>query len=186
MIRLFIAIDIPEDIREFISHIGGALPGTKPVPRSQIHLTLKFLGDTEPYMENRIVTVLSTVQQKPFPLAIRSVGHFPPRGTPRVIWAGVDPVQHVVKLHNKIEKTLADTGVERDRRKFSPHITLTRLNKIPIARITRFLTEYSMLHTPSFLVSEFHLYSSTLTPKGAIHTKEATFTFNALSNEAPR
>ncbi len=175
MIRLFVALDIPEDVRMFICNMGASIPGAKPVPSDQIHLTLKFLGDTEPYKLEEIVIALATLQQQKITIAIRSVGHFPPRGAPRVIWAGVDPVQNIVKLRNKVEKSLAEIGIERERRKFSPHITLARLNSSPIHQVTRFLAENAMFETPQFSLSEFQLYSSTLTPKGAIHTREATF-----------
>lgn len=175
MIRLFVAIDIPDNIRMLVQNMGGSIPGAKPVPSRQTHLTLKFLGDIESILQDEIEFALATVQHEPITIAIRSVGHFPPRGTPRVIWAGVDPVQHIVKLRNKIEKNLADIGIARDKQKFSPHITLARLKNAPISRVTRFLAENSMLESPPFCVSTFQLYSSKLTPKGAIHTKEATF-----------
>jgi 2'-5' RNA ligase len=175
MIRLFIAIDIAEDIRMLICNMGGSIPGAKSVPSSQIHLTLKFLGDTESSLLDEIVYALAAIEHEPITIAIRSVGHFPPRGAPRVIWTGIHPVHNVVKLRNKVEKTLVDIGIERDKRKFSPHITLARLKNSPISRVTRFLADNSMLETPPFSITEFQLYSSTLSQKGAIHIKEATF-----------
>lgn len=175
MIRLFIAIDIPEDIRMLLCGMGSSIPGARPVPTEQLHLTLKFLGDTETSVIPDIIDALGTIHQEPFTTAIRSVGHFPPRGIPKVIWAGVDPPLDIIKLRNKIEKSLADIGFERERRKFSPHITLARLKNSPVKRVSRFLAENSMMETPPFQVAAFQLYSSTLTAQGAVHTKEMTF-----------
>lgn len=175
MVRLFVALDIPDNIRMLIGGMGGSIPGAKTVPTEQIHLTLKFLGDTESSRVEVIETALASIRHEAINAAIRSVGHFPPRGNPTVLWAGVHPTESLIKLRNKVEKSLGDIGIPRDKRKFSPHITLARLKNPPLQRVSRFLAENSTLETPSFTIDELHLYSSILTPKGAAHTREATF-----------
>lgn len=170
MIRLFVAIDIPDDIRMLICGMGSSLPGARAVPTEQLHLTLKFIGDVENSMLSDINEALSTVLHAPFQMCLKKVGHFPPRGMPRVLWIGVEPTLEVTHLRNKVERALFQIGIPRENRKFSPHVTLARLKNSPLKRVTQFLAGNSLLMTPDFKVDTFQLYSSTLTPKGAIHT----------------
>lgn len=172
MIRLFTAIDLPESITPLIGSLGGTIPGSRPVPADQLHLTLKFIGEVDTAMLPDIREALHTIRMAPLTLALQGVGHFPPRGTPKVIWAGVTPVTELVLLRNKVEKALFDIGIARERRKFSPHLTLCRLRDSPIGRVSRFLAENSHFATPPFTVDEFRLYSSILSNKGAVHTVE--------------
>ncbi|WP_136808557.1 RNA 2',3'-cyclic phosphodiesterase [Desulfosediminicola flagellatus] len=175
MKRLFIAIDIPDDIRMLICGMGSSIPGSRTVPTDQLHLTLKFLGDVETSLIEDINEALATVSQLIFRICLKHVGHFPPRGNPRVLWVGIDPVIETIKLRNDIERVLWEIGIPRDTRKFSPHITLARLRNSPIKRVTQFLAGNSLFETPPFSVDRFHLYSSTLSAKGAAHTSESTF-----------
>ena len=182
MLRLFVAIDIPEDIRILMCGMGATIPGARPVPTDQLHLTLKFLGDTEPGLLADIRQALAAIEHGPIMMSLAGVGHFPPRGTPQVLWAGVEPAMEVISLRNQVEKTLAAIGIERDRRKFSPHITLARLRNSPLKRVIQFLAGNSLFTTPSFTVREFHLYSSTLSTKGAVHTLQASFPLVGAGN----
>jgi 2'-5' RNA ligase len=175
MLRLFVAVDIPEDIRTLVCGMGATIPGSRAVPTEQLHLTLKFLGDMESGMLLDIRQALAVIAHEPFSMSLKTVGHFPPRGNPRVLWVGIHPVQEVVSLRNKVEKALSDIGIEREKRKFSPHVTLARLKDSPIQRVSQFLAGNSLFETPSFRIDEFQLYSSTLTPRGAIHTIQESF-----------
>lgn len=170
MLRLFVAVDLPEDISVLICGMGASIPGGRPVAPEQLHLTLKFIGDVESGMLPDIKTALHTISHPPFPLAIKGIGHFPPRGTPKVVWAGVSPVDKLTELRNKVERALYGAGIPKERRKFAPHITLARLKNSPIKRVSRFLAENSLLETPPFTISAMHLYSSTLSSSGAVHT----------------
>lgn len=170
MIRLFVAIDMPEDIRSLVCGMGGAIPGSRPVSEDQLHLTLKFIGEVETGMLHDIKESLHDIHYPAFALSLKGVGHFPPRGAPKVLWAGIDPVSEVTALRNKIEKNLSFIGIERERRKFSPHVTLARLKNSPVKKVARFMAENSFLDTPRFQITEFRLYSSSLTAKGAVHT----------------
>lgn len=183
MKRLFVAIDVPDDIRMLICGMGGSLPGSRVVPTEQLHLTLKFLGDVETSLIADINEALATISYSPFKICLKNVGYFPPRGNPRVLWVGIDPVLETIHLRNGVEKALSDIGIERDRRKFSPHITLARLKNSPIKRVTQFLAGNSFFETPAFTVDRFHLYSSTLSYKGAAHTLESTFYLGDQENQ---
>jgi 2'-5' RNA ligase len=183
MIRLFVAVDIPEDIRNLVCGMGGTIPGARAVPLEQLHLTLKFIGDVESGMLQDIKEALTEITTPPFSICLKSVGHFPPRGTPRVLWVGVDPVNEAIILRNRIEKVLFDVGIPRETRKFSPHVTLARLKDSPLQRVARFLAGNSLFESPPFTVHEFLLYSSTISRRGAIHTVQACY---PLKSGAPQ
>lgn len=155
--------------------MGGSIPGSRPVPEDQLHLTIKFIGDTDTALLLDIKEALHTVEFPAFSFQLSGIGHFPPRGVPKILWAGIRPSMETIALKNKIEKALADIGFERERRKFSPHITLCRLKNSPLKRVTRFLSDNALFETPEFTISEFTLYSSILTQKGAVHTIQETF-----------
>lgn len=175
MIRLFIAVELPPEIRSYIKDLGRGIPGARPVHEQQIHLSLRFLGEVEGTMFKDIRECLLKVRQKPFLLQISGVGHFPPRGKPRVIWAGVTPIDELIRLKNRVDRELLRCGLEAERRKFSPHITLARLRNSPIQRISSFLSANSFLLTPTFPVDHFHLFSSQLGRNGAVHTLEESY-----------
>ena len=175
MIRLFVAIDIPDTIRRKVEGIGRSIPNARSVPADQLHLTLKFIGEVEGSIFLDIRDALKGIFQAKFSLTLKGVGTFPPRGIPRILWAGVEPLQEIIALRNAIERTLAAIGTPRDKKKFTPHLTLARLNNCPINRLLEVLAGNAFLHTSYFPVDSFHLYSSRLTQKGALHTLESSY-----------
>lgn len=169
MIRLFIAIDLPEKIQQEIQGMGRSLPHARATPGDQLHLTLRFIGEVESSRVRDIEETLEFIAMEQFSLRVRGVGTFPPRGTPRVLWAGITPAEEVRRLRNSIEKKLAEIDIPREGGKYTPHITLARLKNSPLARVQQFLAGNAFLETQAFTVDRFHLYSSQLAAKGAIH-----------------
>ncbi|HEX2769799.1 MAG TPA: RNA 2',3'-cyclic phosphodiesterase [Geobacteraceae bacterium] len=174
MYRLFIAIDLPEQVKEAVAGIAGELPGARPVPREQIHLTLRFIGEVDEEMFLAIKRVLSTVSGAPFPLTLKGVGHFPPGRYPRVLWVGMEESGPLRELQKKVELALIGAGVAAEERGFSPHITIARLKETPPAKVAVLEEKHNLFVAEPFPVGEFYLYSSTLAREGAIHKREAT------------
>jgi 2'-5' RNA ligase len=176
MYRLFIATDFPDEIKEGLSSLCYGLPGAKWVDMAQVHLTFRFIGEVDGGVFRDIKSVLEDVEAERFSLQIKGVGCFPPRKAPRVLWAGVAKSDLMLHLKKKIDSQLMRLGIEPEKRKFSPHITLARFRQKPsITRVADYLSGNGLFSLPEFSVSEFHLYSSTLTPKGAIHQIEASY-----------
>jgi len=173
--RLFVAIDLPEDIKLAIGSLRCPLPGAKWVAEAQIHLTFRFIGDVDDELSKMIVASLSGIVAAPFSLAIQGVGCFPPKRDPKVLWVGADGSSELLDLQSAIEKALVRNGLEPEGRPFSPHITIARLKETPAALVAPFLRKHDRFATRSFPVTQFVLYSSTLTPQGAIHRQEALF-----------
>ena len=175
MARLFISIDLPERIKDDIEDLYMAIPGAKWVDYSQIHLTLRFIGEVDNIMEEQIIAVLKTISMPPFELSLKGVGYFPPRRHPRILWAGVAENPELFRLQGKIERALNSIGIAPEQRRFHPHITIARLNEPPLEKIALFMAQNSLFSTELFAVSQFHLYRSYLSKRGAYHQKQATF-----------
>ena len=175
MPRLFIAVDLPEEIRNNLGKISFGIPGARWVDPLQIHLTVRFVGEVNGTTFLDIKAALEQVKFSPFSLTLKGVGHFPPRGKPRVLWVGIEQSQALQSLKKKIDLTLARVGLEPEGRKFSPHITLARLKNSPIQKVANFLAGNGLFNQEPFEVMDFKLYSSTLTPKGAIHRVEKVY-----------
>jgi len=178
MIRLFVAIDIPDNIKNYIQGMARAIPRARSVPPDQLHLTLKFIGEVESSVLLDVRDALGRINTPSFSLQLNGVGTFPPRGTPHVLWIGTknrENEEHLFTLRKQIEKALFAADIAKEKKKFSPHITLARLNNSPIKALQNFLAGNALLQSPWFEVKSFTLYSSQLTPKGAIHTVEERY-----------
>lgn len=190
--RLFIAIEISEEIREALaqiqSHLKYAGADVKWVEPHNIHLTLKFLGEVNEEKAEEIKSILDGIakETRPFELSIKDVGAFPTIEYPRVIWAGLDKGADESKmLAEKIDEGLSKTGFQKEARPFASHLTIGRVrsstNKEALKEKMNSLltptTRPTNQDSPSQPISSVILFKSTLTPKGSIYTKlhEAKF-----------
>ena len=178
MPRLFVAVDLPEQIKDRLAQICCGLPGARWVKPEQLHLTLRFIGDTDSTTFREVQEALHGVSCKPFSLQLDGVGFFPPRGKPRVVWVGISKSEKLVQLRNRVESVLVKTGLEPEGRKFAPHITLARLKNTPSSKVASFLSHNSLFMSEEFPVHDFFLYSSVLNSKGAKHFIECGYSLS--------
>jgi 2'-5' RNA ligase len=173
--RLFVAIDPPTEIREQLAGICWGLPETKWIAPEQLHLTLCFLGEVSSDAFLDIQEALSEIKSAPFALRLQGVGFFPPRGQPRVLWAGIETSEPLAVLQRKMITRLFALGFEPENRKFAPHITLARLHEVPATKVGKYLAMHGLLSSSPFVVEKFLLYSSVLGRKGASHKIEQEY-----------
>jgi 2'-5' RNA ligase len=173
MPRLFVAIDLPDDVKDDLSAMMGSVPGAKWISRPQLHLTLRFIGEVDNPTFRAIRGTLETVECDSFDLMLKGVGQFPPKGKPRVLWVGVDRQPALKTLAETIETALEETGLQPEDRPFSAHITLARL-KTPPPRdsVDRFMEKHARFQTNLIPVTRFILFSSILSPQGPRYTAE--------------
>ncbi len=169
MPRLFVAIDLPERIKDDITSTYMAIPGTRWIEEAQLHITLRFVGEVDNTITEKITYSLKSALIPPFSLALKGVGHFPSRKIPRILWAGILDNPELIRLQSKIERSVISTGIEPYKRKFHPHITIARLNGAPAEKLALFLSANSLFATEPFEVCQFHLYCSHLKKEGAHH-----------------
>jgi len=134
----------------------------------QLHLTLRFAGEVDTPLANDLADRLGTLTCPPFPLAIRGVGHFERKGHPRAVWAGIAPSPELEVLQRKVERACQEVGLEPEHRRFTPHVTLARLNSAS-GPIAPFLLARSGLASAPFTVDGFTLYESHLGETGSIY-----------------
>ena len=175
MARLFIAVELPDAVKQSLFSSCREVPGARRVPPDQIHLTLRFLGDVLPETCVRLKRALADVEFASFPLTVSGVGHFPPRGHPRVLWAGIEESRPLLALQQQIETAVIEAGIVPEERPFSPHITLARIKENASAAVALFEAAHLEQRFPPFEVTEFILFSSVLTPEGAQHRKETSY-----------
>jgi 2'-5' RNA ligase len=180
MPRLFIAIDLPDPIMEQLARISFGLPGVRWTPPEQLHLTLRFIGEVDGTLFHDIREELSRVEAPAMTMQLEGMGHFPPRKAPRVLWVGITSRSREALqiLRNRVDTRLSQAGIAPEGRKFAPHITIGRIKNCPVSRLTKFLQGHALFETQPFQIERFHLYSSALTSKGAIHNIEASYNLN--------
>lgn len=182
MFRLFVAIDLPLEIKTSLLALGGGVPGARWMTMEQLHLTLKYIGEVDGGVFRDVVDALAEVETEPFDVTLKGVGHFPPRRDPEVLWVGVARNERLVQLRNRVESALARAGVARETRKFAPHVAIARLRDPHIQRVAGFMSGNSLFACPPFPVTEFALFSSVLASEGAQHQIEAVYKLHRNGN----
>ncbi|MDD5155494.1 MAG: RNA 2',3'-cyclic phosphodiesterase [Candidatus Omnitrophica bacterium] len=187
--RAFIAIELPNEIRDSLNGIQEKLKACKAdvrwVAPENIHLTLKFLGEVNEEQLSKVKAIMETIagQKKIFNIRLASVGAFPNMNYPRVIWAGVDNGgKEAEELACALEEKIEKIGIPKEERAFSSHITIGRIrSNLGKDRLTAGLKQpenYFKDSVHEFSVNKLTLFKSTLTPKGPIYeiVKEANLT----------
>src|ERR1700676_5047042 len=126
--RLFVALDIPDAVREAIGALVAKLWRTFPhgrwVRMEGVHVTLKFVGEVPPDKIDRINAALTTVRlRNPIEMTFRGAGFFPDERRPRVFWAGIVAGAELGALASFVDQALEPLGIAREKRAFSPHLT---------------------------------------------------------------
>ncbi|GAP15178.1 2'-5' RNA ligase [Longilinea arvoryzae] len=180
-IRSFIAIDLNAEVQH---QLGDVIRQFKPlaanvvrwVPENNIHITLKFLGDTSPTnleILKKIVAVEAS-RVHPFDLKIEGLGAFPSLRRPHVIWVGVETPPLLFNLQRAIDTETQRLGYATEDRPFSPHLTLGRLahNATPeeIRQVGDLLAGSKVNLSVSVHVKTVVLFRSDLQPGGAVYT----------------
>ena len=162
MIRLFIALGLPDDIRDRLTGLAGGLPGARWVEPHNLHLTLRFIGETE---EGRLADLdqqLAGLEAPPFELTLDGMGHFGAGKRLHALWAGVERSEALGHLQAKIESAVVRAGFPPETRKFTPHVTLARLKDASPERLMRYLSSNGLFRSRGFPVTGFALYESHL------------------------
>ncbi|HMA16034.1 MAG: RNA 2',3'-cyclic phosphodiesterase [Bacteroidota bacterium] len=173
--RLFVALALPEPLREQLCGLCNGLPGARWVAPENMHLTLRFIGEVEGHDAEDIDAALSGIHFPRFPLTLAGVGDFGDERRLRSVWVGVEANGMLERLQGKVEQAVQRAGQPPEKRKFKPHVTLARFKSHPGPRLESYFTERSLFRAAPFEVSAFTLYSSYLAHEGAIYSPEAVY-----------
>jgi len=174
MIRLFVALEIPESVRERLLTLQGGIPGARWAADRQMHLTLRFIGEVDENVAHDIDDALLTIRAPGFTLELSGVGEFGGKN-PRALWAGVRSNDALMHLQKKIETALQRIGLEPEARKFSPHVTLARLKAAPREKVMAFLSHYALFTSGPIPIDQFVLFSSHQGTGGSVYHAERMY-----------
>jgi 2'-5' RNA ligase len=175
MLRTFVAVEIAHPLRDAVDELVGSLrASTAPVKwvrPENLHLTLKFLGNVEESKVDEIAGAIIRASEgtAPFEIALSGVGAFPNLKRPRVLWVGISKGKdELVSLSQKIEDELTELGFEKEKRGFSPHLTIGRLRREgrPGDLPDRLGVQFK---TGECTIGRVRLMKSTLTPQGPVY-----------------
>ena len=189
--RVFVALDIPEEVRaalgKLIARLRPACHAARWVRIEGVHLTLKFIGELQPEKIEPIKASLARIRcPDTIELKFRNVGFFPDERRPRVFWAGIETGPELGALAEAVETSLEPLGIAKELRAFSPHLTLARLEPrrganagsgFAVDALSKAISEAGSLEFGAGIANEFHLYQSILKSGGAEYTRLATFRF---------
>jgi len=191
--RIFIALDIDDTIREriqrFMEGVRGFAPEARWVRPESLHVTLKFIGEKAPDAAEQIKQALSEIRVEPFEVTFRGYGFFPTAKAARVFWVGIESGESIAKLATAVDEGIATLGIAREEHPFNPHLTLARgggrsgapgwqKGDAPNRNFRTLQEKLTGLPTPEFgtmAAREFFLYESQLLRGGARYSKIARF-----------
>jgi len=173
--RVFIAIDLPEEIRNRLASMQAELrsfaTSARWVAAESTHLTLKFIGEVSDKRREDIDTALAGLSWKEFPVSVKGVGFFPGTRSPRVFWAGLH-ASTMEGLTQEIDARLERTGFDKEKRAFRPHITLARAKTSRLeSNLVKAAEKFAETDFGSFVADRCFLYQSTAKPAGSVYTK---------------
>lgn len=169
--RTFIAIDIPKELKEKIYNAFNnereRIKGIKWVEKENLHITLKFLGEIKEEKIKEIERILDEVSDKfkSFEVSLGELGGFPEFKNPRVLWIGVSPYEKIEEIFKFIEDRAEKVSIEREGRKFHPHITVARVKE------KKRISFEKKKFDDKFKVNRIVLFKSDLRKEGPIYTQ---------------
>ncbi|HEY2497773.1 MAG TPA: RNA 2',3'-cyclic phosphodiesterase [Candidatus Angelobacter sp.] len=176
--RVFIALDIPEDIRtrltKYMERARALAPKARWARVEGLHITLKFIGETSEQRIEEMKASLASIKAVPFDVRFGGIGFFPNAKTARVFWAGVDGGEGLPRLAASIDAALEKVGFAREQKTYHPHLTLARTSVRPLRELQPLLED----NPPQFgtmTAREFFLYRSQPQKGGSKYTKLERF-----------
>ena len=167
MIRLFVGIALPSVLRERLAILSSGLPGARWITPESMHLTLRFIGDVEEQVVDDINLALSAIGGPAFSFLISGIETFGRGHRTHTLWARVDACLAMLALQAKIEQAMIRAGLEPERRKYTPHITLARIKGAQAPKVVNWLEANGGLTAGPGAVTAFTLYRSHLGVGGA-------------------
>jgi 2'-5' RNA ligase len=191
--RIFIALEIDDDIRQriqrFMEGVSGFAPDARWARPESLHITLKFIGEKPMEIVEEIKHLLSTIRAEYFEVRFRGYGVFPTAKAARVFWVGIESGPQLPSLAKAVDEATLALGIPKEDHPFAPHLTLARgggrsgsprwrKGDTPNTNFQVLQEKLAALPTPDFgtmAAREFFLYQSQLSQGGSRYTKIARF-----------
>ena len=175
MLRLFVGLALPDLWKDQLAALAGGIPGVRWVPPANYHLTLRFIGEIETWQAEEVDAALAAIRAPRFDLALAGVGTFEKGGRIQSLHITAERSPGLARLQSKVETAIQRVGLEPDRRRFAPHVTLARCDRAETAKIIGFVQAHSLFRSPPLPVEGFTLFSSYLGKEAAHYVPEVEY-----------
>ncbi len=143
--------------------------GVRKQPAEQMHITLRFLGETSAAKTEVIKTKLAAGRVSAFTVRVEGAGAFPEKGRPKIIWAGVEKTKLLMRLQQRIEEVCVSSGFAPEKRAFTPHVTIGKVKKARTKKVRKWINQHKKLNVAEFYTDRFVLYESRPKGGGVVH-----------------
>jgi 2'-5' RNA ligase len=197
--RIFVGIDLDSEVRgrisRFLEGVQGFAPDARWVRPESLHITLKFIGEQTSEQVEAIAERLRRIESGAFEIRAGGYGFFPTAKAPRVFWIGIHAGAQLSALAESIDAAVAELGIPREDRPYSPHLTLARAGgrsgspkwrkgDDPSTVFAVLETQFAAMGEHDFgkmSAGEFILYHSQPSPGGSRYTKLEQFPLRAMT-----
>jgi len=174
MLRLFVGIEFPPELKLRLSLLQSGIAGAKWVDPGNFHLTLRFIGEVDEGTAADVDEALLRLKARPFSVQLSGVGVFGGDKL-RTLWVGVEREAALSTLQGKIEQALIRAGLPPEPRKFSPHVTLARLRDPRRHELQDYLAAHAQFRAEPLRVERFSLIASYPTKAGSVYEDQADY-----------
>ncbi|HUM09222.1 MAG TPA: RNA 2',3'-cyclic phosphodiesterase [Acidocella sp.] len=173
--RLFVALDLPWEVKEELSDLSCNLPGARWVPTDNFHLTLRFIGEANRLQAEEIDLALASLRGRSFEFSLSGLGWFEKNGRVNTLYVGVERNEDLARLQTKVETALNRCGLAPEKRRFTPHVTLARMDMNVTPALTSFVQANNLYRSARIRADNVTLFSSFLGKDQPTYTPEAEY-----------
>jgi RNA 2',3'-cyclic 3'-phosphodiesterase len=183
--RLFTGTGLPQNVIDDLTRLLDGLRSTAHVKWSapyNLHITTKFIGEWPEARLDELIAVLQPLTRRPsIDIAVSGIGWFPNARSPRILYADIKAGPELAELAADTDAAVAILGIERESKKFTPHLTLARIKDpaVPLGALRSAIESLQSVDFGQFTATAFHLYLSKAGPAGSIYTRLAEFPFQS-------
>ena len=174
MPRLFVGLELPEEVANVLSGLRWGLPGARWTDPSDYHLTLRFIGDIDRRTAREIEDELAEIDRQAVPVSVMGLGVFG-GDKPHTVYASIAANRALMELHAEAERCLRRLGLKPEGRKFTPHVTLARLRSASVLDVADYLATHARFPHCQFTAERFALFSARETFGGGPYIVEAAY-----------
>ena len=173
--RLFVALDLPWEVKEELSDLSCNLPGARWVPTDNFHLTLRFIGEANRLQAEEIDLALASLRGRSFEFSLSGLGWFEKNGRVNTLYVGVERNEDLARLQAKVQTALNRCGLAPEKRRFTPHVTLARMDMNVTPALTSFVQANNLYRSARIRADNVTLFSSFLGKDQPTYTPEAEY-----------
>jgi 2'-5' RNA ligase len=185
MPRLFVALPIPDMMRERLAELAGGIPGARWVAPENYHLTLRFIGEIQGWQADEVDEALSGIRARSFELRLSGLDLFEKAGRIHSLHVKAERGEALTRLQSKVETALQRAGLPPERRRFTPHVTLARTDKAAPDKLIAFVQTHNLFRADPLVVDHFSLFSSRLGKEQAHYAAEVDYALTDGSGSQP-